>query len=234
MTFFLLESCVHMLIRKKITLFSGIGFKATLDYRVNLESALKIVKKIKFIFSISVFHSITSACFFHSLFLQETYQSQTNSIHISLRNSFSVFQLRTGGFSSHKNTYFKNFIYILSLIVGLLYNIGIFFCHTSIWIGSKYTCVPFFLSPCHLPLPPTPLGCHRALVLGSLCHTANSHWLSVLHMILCIFQWYFLKSSHPVLPPLCPKDCSLCLCFLCCPECRIISTIFLDMIYLIE
>ena len=44
----------------------------------------------------------------------------------------------------------------------------------------------------HMPLPLeplsylcphcTPLGCHKALALGSLCHTANSHWLAILHM----------------------------------------------------
>ena len=29
----------------------------------------------------------------------------------------------------------------------------------------------------------TPLGCHRAPDLSSLRHTANSHWLSILHMV---------------------------------------------------
>jgi len=66
---------------------------------------------------------------------------------------------------------------------------------------------PFWTS---LPLPthPTPLGCHRALALGSLCYTLNFHWLSILHMVIYMFQCYSLISSCPLLPPLCPK----CLC----------------------
>ena len=65
---------------------------------------------------------------------------------------------------------------------------------------------PFpFKPPSHLPLHPTPLGCHRALGLGSLHHTANSHQLSVLHMVMYMFQCHSLNSSQPLLPPLCPK-----------------------------
>ena len=37
--------------------------------------------------------------------------------------------------------------------------------------------------PSHLPPHTTPLGCHRALDLGSLHHTGNSHWPSILHMV---------------------------------------------------
>ena len=68
----------------------------------------------------------------------------------------------------------------------------------------------------HLPPHPIHLGCHRALALGSLRHTANSHWLSVLHMAMCVFHCYSLKSSHFLFPPLFPKVCSLCLYLLCC------------------
>ena len=38
--------------------------------------------------------------------------------------------------------------------------------------------------------------------------------------------------SHPLLLPLCPKVFSLCLCCLCCPAHKLISTIFLDPIYM--
>ena len=31
--------------------------------------------------------------------------------------------------------------------------------------------------PSHLPPHPTPPGCHRALALGALRHTSNSHWV---------------------------------------------------------
>ena len=33
----------------------------------------------------------------------------------------------------------------------------------------------------------------------------NSHWLSILHTVIYMFQCYSLISSHPLLPPLCPK-----------------------------
>ena len=54
-------------------------------------------------------------------------------------------------------------------------------------------------SPSHLFHHPIPLGYHRALALGSLCHTSNSHLLPILHMVIYIFQCYSLKSSHPLL-----------------------------------
>ena len=47
--------------------------------------------------------------------------------------------------------------------------------------------------------------------VSSLHHTANSHWLSVLHMVIFMFQCCSLHSAHPLLPPLCPV-CSLCSC----------------------
>ena len=61
----------------------------------------------------------------------------------------------------------------------------------------RYTHVPSLLT--FLP-PPTPLGCHRALGLSSLCETANSHWLSTLHMVVYFFQCSSLNLSHPLLP----------------------------------
>ena len=75
----------------------------------------------------------------------------------------------------------------------------------------------------HLPPHPTSLSCHRALSLSSLCHIAISHWLSVLHMVMCMFQCYSFKLSHPLFPPLCPKVCPLWPCLLCCPANRFIS-----------
>ena len=41
----------------------------------------------------------------------------------------------------------------------------------------------------------------RALALSCLRHTANSHWLSVLHMVMYMFQWYSPNSLYPLLPP---------------------------------
>ena len=54
--------------------------------------------------------------------------------------------------------------------------------------------------PSHFPSHPTPLGFHRAQDLSSLDHTENSHLLSILHMVMYMFQCYSLYSSHPLLP----------------------------------
>ena len=86
--------------------------------------------------------------------------------------------------------------------------------------------------PFHLPPQPTPLGCHRVSGLSSLHHTADSHWLSILHTIMCMFQCYSLNSSHALFPSLCQQVCSLCLHLHCCPASRSLSTIFLDSIYI--
>ena len=47
--------------------------------------------------------------------------------------------------------------------------------------------------------PPIPLDCHRASGLSSLHHTANSHWISILHMVMCMFQFYSFNSSLTLL-----------------------------------
>ena len=49
---------------------------------------------------------------------------------------------------------------------------------------------------------------------------SNSHWSSVLHMVMYMFQCYSLKSSHSLLVLLSPKDDYLHLFLLCCPACR--------------
>ena len=95
-----------------------------------------------------------------------------------------------------------------------------------------------FLPP---PTPSYPLGCHTALGLSSLPHTAHSHYLShllyshtessywlcfaILHMVMYKLQSYSLNSSLPLLPPLCPV-CSLWLHLHCCPANRFVSTSF--------
>ena len=91
---------------------------------------------------------------------------------------------------------------------------------------------PYPEPPSHLPPYPIPLGCPRPPALGALLHALNSHWSSVLHMVIYTFQCYSLKSSHPHLLPLSPKVCSLYLYLLCCPTCRIVGTIFLNSIYI--
>ena len=92
-------------------------------------------------------------------------------------------------------------------------------------IGDICPLPPEISSPSH-PITP-PLGCHRAPGLSLLCHTTNSHWLSILHMVRHMFQCYFLNLSYHLLHPLCSQVFSLWLCLHCCPENRFISTIFL-------
>ena len=64
-----------------------------------------------------------------------------------------------------------------------------------------------------LPSAPShPCRLSQGTRLSSLCFTANPHWLSLSHTIMDLFPCYFLNSSHPLFPLLCPQVCSLCLC----------------------
>ena len=57
---------------------------------------------------------------------------------------------------------------------------------------------PALLNPCsHLPPHPIPPGCPRAQALDSLRHTSNLHRLSVLHMVVHMFQLLFSQ----IIPP---------------------------------
>ena len=69
-------------------------------------------------------------------------------------------------------------------------------------------------------LPPhsTPLHCHRAPDLCSLLHTANSHWLSILHMV-----GIYFNATPPVCPH-CVHKSLLCLCLYCCFADKFISS----------
>ena len=61
------------------------------------------------------------------------------------------------------------------------------------------------ICPSLLNVPPISLTIHPSRLsqgtgLSSLCHTANSHWLSVLHMAVYMFPCYSLYPSCPLLP----------------------------------
>ena len=68
------------------------------------------------------------------------------------------------------------------------------FCHALTWISHQCTCVPLSWTPLPPPSHLIPLGCPRAPAVSALLHALSLHWSSVLHMVLYMFQCYFLKS----------------------------------------
>ena len=117
--------------------------------------------------------------------------------------------------------FFKKILFIFNWrIIALRCCVG--FCHTSTWISHGSISVAFLLS-----LPPTPTPSHpswlsQSTKWNSLPHTANSHWLSILYMVMYMFPCYSLCSSHSLLPLLCSQVCSQCLCLYGCPTNRFI------------
>ena len=81
--------------------------------------------------------------------------------------------------------------------------------------------------------PPTPSHLSRlsqSTKLSSLCYTTAAHWLSVLYIVMFMFQCYSLNLFHSLFLPLCPQVQSLQLHLYSCPANSFISTIFLDSI----
>ena len=99
-----------------------------------------------------------------------------------------------------------------------------------------YTCSPSWTpSPTSL-LPPHIflLGHPSAPALSILYHASNLDWWFVSHMIVYMFKCHSPKSSHPRPLPQSPKDCSILLCLFCCLAYRVILTIFLNSIYMLN
>ena len=71
------------------------------------------------------------------------------------------------------------------------------FCCATMWISHKCTCILSLLS---LPPLTNPSKLSQSTGLSSLCYVAISHWLSVLHMVIYMFQCYSLNWSHLLLP----------------------------------
>ena len=88
--------------------------------------------------------------------------------------------------------------------------------------------------PTHLPPQPTPslqVVTECQLWVPCVIHQTCTGYL--FYKWSCImFQCYSLKSSHPLLLPLSLEDCSLLLCLFCSAARRIISTNFLNSIYM--
>ena len=82
------------------------------------------------------------------------------------------------------------------------------------------------------PAPPYPSRLPQSTGMSLLCRTANSHWVSSLNSVMCMFPCYSLNSSHPLLPTLCPQVCSVCLHLHYCPANRFISITFLGCIHM--
>ena len=79
-------------------------------------------------------------------------------------------------------SYFKKFLFILNWkIITLQYCAG--FCHTSAWISHRYMYVLSPWTSLPHPTPCYPSRLSQSPGLSSLSHMANSHWLSILHMI---------------------------------------------------
>ena len=92
-----------------------------------------------------------------------------------------------------------------------------------------YPHIPSLLSlPPALPIPPLQVVTKHRADLPVLC---SSFPLAILHLLVYICQCYFVASSQPPLPLLCPQVRSLRLHLYSCPATRFISTIFLDSVY---
>ena len=67
------------------------------------------------------------------------------------------------------------------------------FCHTTTWISHKYTHVHSVLNLLPTLTQPQPSRSSESTELSSLCYTVNFHWLSILHMVIYMFQCYSLS-----------------------------------------
>ena len=85
------------------------------------------------------------------------------------------------------------------------------------WISYMSTYIPSLLdlSP-STPPPFHPSGSSENTKLSSLCCTAASHSLSILHTAVYICRSISPNSSHSLFPLLCPHVHSLCLCLYPC------------------
>ena len=70
------------------------------------------------------------------------------------------------------------------------------FYHTSAWISHRCACLLFLEPSSYLPTLPHPSSFLQSPGLSSLCPTANSHWLSILHMVV-----HMLPCSPPFISP---------------------------------
>ena len=142
------------------------------------------------------------------------------------QKSFSRCQNSLSAFSNDLFLFYFNW-----RLITLQYCHG--FCRLFTWISNGCTCVPHPDPLSHLPFHPISQDHPIAPSLRTLPHASNLDGWSISHMIICIFQYNSLKSSHPRLLPQSPTVCSLHLCLFCCVTYRVIITIILNSIYMI-
>ena len=106
------------------------------------------------------------------------------------------------------------------------------FCHTLTRISHGFTCVPHPNPPLLPPSPSHPCGSSQCTSPEHLSHASNLGGWSVSPLIVYLFQFYSLRTSHPCLLPQSPKVCSIHLCLFFCFAYRVIVTIFLNSIYM--
>ena len=124
---------------------------------------------------------------------------------------------------------FLKFIYFNCRLLTLQYYSG-FAIHWHESAMGVHVFPTLTLLPTSFPYP-IPQGHPSAPALSTLSHALNLDWQSISHMIICMFQCYSLKSSHPCLLPQSPKVC-LHSCLFCCLTFRVIVKIFLNVIYM--
>ena len=124
--------------------------------------------------------------------------------------------------------------YFYGFILFFNFTILYWFCYISTWICHRYTHVPHPEPSSLVPPCTIPLGCPSAPAPNIQYCAPNLDWWLISYMILYMFQCHSPKSSHPLPLPQSPKDCSIHQCLFCCLEYRVIVTIFLNGLILIE
>ena len=109
---------------------------------------------------------------------------------------------------------FFYFVFIFLLYFTLQYCIGFAIHQHESTTGIHV--FPILSPPSTSPLVPSlwVIPVHQAPSI--LYHALNLDWWFISYMILFMFQCHSPKSSHPLLLPQSPKDCSIHLCLFCC------------------
>ena len=94
-----------------------------------------------------------------------------------------------------------------------------------------YVCLTI-LNPPPTSLPTPSLWVVPEHQLWVPCFMHQTHWSSILHMVIYMFQYYSLNSSYPRLLPQSPKICSLHLCLFFCLAYKVVVIVFLNSIYI--